>query len=58
MRKSPNYWTKDRCHEEALKYKTRKEFQTNSGIAYSKARKMGWLDDVCSHMVLICKQHG
>jgi hypothetical protein len=58
MRRSRNYWTKDRCHEEALKYKTRREFQTNSKVAYSKARKMGWLDDICSHMVLIHKPPG
>lgn len=58
MRRSRNYWTKDRCHEEALKYKTRKEFQTNSKAAYSKARKMGWLDDICSHMLLIHKPPG
>lgn len=46
-----NYWTFDRCIEEALKYKTRKEFQTLSNGAYDKCHKNKWLNDVCSHMV-------
>jgi predicted GIY-YIG superfamily endonuclease len=50
-RKSPNYWTKERCREEALKYKTRKEFSESSGSAARKAMKNGWQDDVCSHMI-------
>lgn len=44
------YWTKERCHEEAMKYSTRGEFKKNSSSAYSKSWKNGWLDYVCSHM--------
>lgn len=29
MRKPNNYWTKERCQEEALKYETRKDFNKN-----------------------------
>lgn len=46
MRRPPNYWTKDRCHEEALKYKTRKEFAKKKRRVYDYAKKMGWLDDI------------
>lgn len=27
MKKPNNYWTKDRCHEIALKYKNRNDFR-------------------------------
>jgi len=50
-RKHPNYWTKERCQEEALKYKTRKEFSESSGSAARRAQKNGWQDDICSHMI-------
>ncbi len=44
------FWTKERCLEEALKYKTKSEFGKESGSAYSSARKNKWLDEICSHM--------
>ena len=47
-------WSLDKCKEEALKYKTRNEFQKNSACAYSASRKNKWLDDVCSHISTIC----
>lgn len=50
MRNPPGYWSKERCHEEALKFSTRKEFGVQSATAYKKAREQGWLKDVCSHM--------
>lgn len=40
-----NYWTKEKCMEEAKKYTTRTEFQDKSPSAYSKAQKEKWLDD-------------
>ena len=51
MRKPKGYWTKERCHEEALKYKSRKEFKIKSGGAYDAAKKNKWLNEICSHMV-------
>ena len=33
-----NYWSFERCKEEALKYKTRSEFQHKSGSCYVRAR--------------------
>jgi predicted GIY-YIG superfamily endonuclease len=44
-------WTKDRCQEESLKYKTKLEFYKGSSGAYRSSSENGWLDDICSHMV-------
>jgi hypothetical protein len=47
------YWDVfENVQEEALKYKTRNEFKLGSPSAYVSARKKGWLDIVCSHMIL------
>lgn len=43
-------WTRELCHEEALKYKTRWDFQKFSMNEYSAAKNHSWLDDICSHM--------
>jgi len=52
-KKKPNgYWTKERCQEESLKYKTKKDFQNGNVSAYNKSRKENWLE-VCSHMIKI-----
>ena len=36
---------------DSKKYKTRTEWAKNSATAYQSARKNGWLDEVCSHMI-------
>lgn len=43
--KPRNYWTYERCYEEALKYNTRNEFRTHSNSAYMAAWRNNWLDD-------------
>lgn len=44
-------WTKERCIEEALKYKTRSEWRLNSIISYNISnRKNGWVDECITHM--------
>lgn len=48
--KTPNsvlFWTKERCYEEAKKYKTRTEFQYAKGasMAYKVSLKNGWIED-------------
>ena len=43
-------WTKEKCHTEALKYKTKSEFKKNYSGAYKYAKKYNILDDICSHM--------
>jgi len=50
-------WTFEMVSCEALKYKSRWEFQNNSK-AYAAAKYRGWLDDVCSHMVHPKKEAG
>ena len=50
-RKRPNgYWTLENIRREAKKYKTRTEFMRKVSAAYNRARKEGWLQDVCAHM--------
>lgn len=46
----PGYWNKERCREEALKYKHRIEFAKGSCSAYAAAQIHGWLDEICGHM--------
>ena len=44
------YWNKQLCAEEALKYKTKTDFNRGSVGAYTHALKHGFLDHICSHM--------
>lgn len=39
------YWTYDTCYQEALKFKTKKEFEKESGTAAKKAWENKWMDD-------------
>lgn len=50
QKKKNNYWTKERCKEEALKFNKRIRFQKGNPAAHSAAFKNGWLDEICSHM--------
>ena len=44
--RNPNgYWTKERCVEEARKYKTKGDFLKGCSAAHSAAVRNGWLDD-------------
>lgn len=49
-RKPNDFWTFDRCKDEASKYNSRVEFQKGNGGAYLKAQRNGWLDEISSHM--------
>ncbi len=54
--KKPNgYWTKEKCQEEAIKYKNKKDFRKQSGAAYTAAQKNNWLNDICEHMQELIK---
>jgi len=57
-RKPPNYWTKEKCHEEALKHSTKISFKTASAGAYQHARRNKILDKICNHMTSPHKPHG
>lgn len=43
-------WTFNEALNEALKYKTKKEFNENASGCYQVCYKNGWLNDVCKHM--------
>lgn len=49
-------WTKEKCKEEALKYKSRNDFRKNSLRAYMATFNNGWADEICSHMSYIYKK--
>jgi predicted GIY-YIG superfamily endonuclease len=49
-------WNKEECEKEALKYKNRNDFMLNSHSAYNSARKNKWLNDICSHMIILHKK--
>ncbi len=42
------YWTKEKCREELLKYKSIKMFKLKSGSAYNASLRNNWLDDISS----------
>lgn len=46
----PKKWTDEAIVEEALKYKTRSEFQKGCVSAYNAAHKSGRFDDLCPHL--------
>jgi hypothetical protein len=49
-------WTYEKCKLEAKKYEYRNDFSLKSPGAYSSSRRNKWLNDICSHMVVIKKQ--
>lgn len=51
-RKPPNYWTFEKCKEEALKYNYKADFKKNGVTPYRKSLRNGWLNEITSHMVL------
>lgn len=57
-RKPANFkWSKEKCQEEALKYKHKIDFKKNSKGAYSASLKNGWKDEICSHMIPLGNKH-
>ena len=48
-----SWWNdKEKCKQEAMKYGTRTEFSKNSNGAYAASIKNGWIDEICSHMIV------
>lgn len=47
-----NWNIKSFCQEEALKHSNRSDFNRLSRGAYDGARRNGWLEEICSHMVI------
>ena len=51
--KSHNFWTKEECQKEALKYSTKKDCRKNNSWMYIIALKNNWIEDICSHMKVL-----
>lgn len=49
------FWTKERCFEVALLFKTKTEFSKKAPSAYDAAHRKGWLSDICKHMPSLIK---
>jgi len=49
-------WDMENIKKEALRYKSKTAFSKQSGSAYNAARRLGILNDVCSHMGIIRKK--
>ena len=47
----PLYWNLEKCKEDALLFDSKGQWEKSSGGAYASAKKHGWLDDCCSHMI-------
>lgn len=46
------YWTKELCIEDAKKYENIKKWQVAKLTGYALAKKNGWMEDCCAHMVI------
>ena len=51
--KPKNFWTKENCTSEALKFNNRSDFAKGRGHGYQTALINGWLDEICSHMIVV-----
>jgi len=56
--KPKGYWTKEKCIEDAKKYKKIIEWQKKSASSYNIACKMNWLDECTKHMISPQKPKG
>lgn len=51
-RKAKGFWDYNNCLQEAKKFQSKSEFQKKGrGGAYAAAKKMGWLENICKHML-------
>jgi hypothetical protein len=58
MKKPKGYWNLERCREDALNYKTRNEWKSNSQGCYEFARQQTWYKECTSHMISKSKPNG
>ncbi len=52
------YWTKERCRQRASGYANTTAFRKANPYVYGRAKKMGWLDEICSHMIRLFAPNG
>jgi len=49
-----NYWNNfENCKSEALKYQYKKDFIRSSQHAYNVSLRLGWIEKICSHMIVV-----
>ena len=53
--KPTGYWTKEKCHEIALKFKTKKQFKKEYSYVYKISLKNKYINDITNHMTEIVK---
>ena len=53
IRNQNNFWTKERCIEEAKKYKTRKDWRYNNKASWSAAQRLKIYEECTKHMTVI-----
>jgi len=58
LKKPTNYWTFEKCKEDAVNYKTRTDWAKGNGSAHQAASENRWLNVCCSHMKEIKKEKG
>ncbi len=42
-----------KCRDAAFKYETKKEFKNNDKFLYEMSYRLGFIDDICSHMIKV-----
>ncbi len=52
-RVSYNFWTKEECVKNALKFSTKTEWKKSKNSSYSKALKNGWMEECSAHMDIL-----
>lgn len=57
MCKPNNYWTKEVCKQEALKYTDYEAFNKNSSGAVGASRAGGWFEEITSHFKVKGNRH-
>lgn len=50
-RRPNGYWTLEKCKEKASQYNLKTKWEKGHLASYTAARKKGWLDECCYHMV-------
>lgn len=51
-------WTLEKVKEVAELANSRLEFKKRYAGAYDRAKRMGWLEEACAHMIPVCKPKG
>ena len=51
--KPSGFWTKEVCRNISSNFNTKSEFRKNNSVAYDRASRNGWIDEICLHMEII-----